>query len=334
MSLSVSIIIPNRNGEATIASCLEAALATGYKNFEVIVVDDFSTDYSVEIINRYPCKLLRLEHHCGASKARNVGAEHSSGDILFFTDADCLLNKDTLTTALDILSSVGPKVVLGGTYTPNPADGSFYSFFQSVFIHYSESQKTPSTDYVATHAMIINAKVFKQSGGFAEDFLPILEDVEYSHRMRRSGHRLVLNPAILVRHIFGYTLAKSMRNAFRKSMYWSAYSIANKDLLKDSGTASSGLKVNTLNWMIDALVLTLYAVTGEMLLLFSLIIIFMINVAWNRGLLSAFYTAGGAGFFAAAMLYYLVIYPLPVAAGGITGLLRYPWLKKIMGYSN
>ncbi|HDZ62790.1 MAG TPA: glycosyltransferase family 2 protein, partial [Nitrospirae bacterium] len=86
----ISVVIANYNKASTIGKCLEAALCSRYRNFEVIVVDDMSDDGSVDIIKQYPCKLIRLNEHSGASKARNVGASHSSGDIIFFTDADCL----------------------------------------------------------------------------------------------------------------------------------------------------------------------------------------------------------------------------------------------------
>ena len=53
MSLKVSIIIPNHNTEATIGKCLKAAFVSNYKNFEVIVVDDFSSDKSLELIKQF-----------------------------------------------------------------------------------------------------------------------------------------------------------------------------------------------------------------------------------------------------------------------------------------
>ncbi|VAX17713.1 hypothetical protein MNBD_NITROSPINAE04-370, partial [hydrothermal vent metagenome] len=56
----ISVIIPNRNGADTIGDCLKAALASEDDNFNVIVVDDCSDDDSIEIISRYPCKLIRL----------------------------------------------------------------------------------------------------------------------------------------------------------------------------------------------------------------------------------------------------------------------------------
>ncbi len=186
MIYTISVIIPNHNGSATIAKCLEAALASRYPKFEVVVVDDCSGDNSVEIINQFPCKLIRLDKPSGASKARNIGALNSHGDILFFTDADCLLRKDTLSLVARTFSEGAPDSIIGGTYTPVPYDRSFFSVFQSTFIHYSETKKPKAPDYIATHAMAVDAVVFKKMGGFSEDFFPILEDVELSHRLRRS----------------------------------------------------------------------------------------------------------------------------------------------------
>jgi hypothetical protein len=178
--------------------------------------------------------------------------------------------------------------------------------------------------------MIINAHDFEKSDGFAEDYLPILEDVEFSHRMRRKGYRLLLNQAILVRHIFGYSLAESMQNAFRKSMFWTAYSIDNRDLFKDSGTASRGLKLNTAAWLINVLVLVFCVLSGEVQFLVAILLTTSINLAWSRGLLAAFYSAGGAVFLAGATAYYVLVYPVAVGAGSITGMLRYPWLAHTM----
>ncbi len=330
MTSSVSIIIPNRNGAATIGRCLEAAFSSRNQDFEVIVVDDFSIDSSAEVIKRFPCKFVQLAKHSGASRARNSGAEHSSGDYLFFTDADCLLNEDTLANAVEAISLAGSNVVLGGTYSKRPVDDTFFNRFQSVFIHYNETRNAESPDYVATHAMIVNAQDFGDSGGFAEGFLPILEDVEFSHRMKRKGYTLVLDPAVQVRHIFGFSLAGSMQNAFRKSMFWAAYSINNKDLFKDSGTASRGLKLNTAAWLINVLIVMLFTMSGEILFLSVALVIFCMNLAWNRGLLAAFFSTGGVRFLAAAAAYYVLVYPAAVGAGSISGLLRYRWLLPAM----
>ncbi len=322
----ISLIIPNRNGAATLARCLRAALASRYPRFEVIVVDDASADDSVAVIRRYPCRLVRLERHGGAARARNVGAAYGRGQILFFTDADCLLKENALARAADTLARAGPGAVVGGTYTRAPADRRFFSRFQSVFIHYGETRGT-NPDYLATHALAIRAADFRASGGFREDFLPILEDVEFSHRLRRHGHRLVMNPAIRARHVFNYSAARSLRNAFRKSMYWTLYSLCRRDLLADSGTASHGLKANVTAYAAGLALLTLALFTNEPLWAAAAAAALGLNLYANRGLLAAFHRARGLPFALAAGLYYLFVYPLPVGAGATAGLLRYPrWI--------
>ncbi len=303
--------------------CLEAVFSSGYDNFEVTVVDDCSEDNSIEIIKRFPCRLIRLEKHSGASKARNIGAFNSNGDIFFFTDADCLLREDTLSVASKTITERGPGIIVGGTYTREPYDRGFFSLFQSVFINYSETKKAANPDYIATHAMAIRAETFKESGGFSEDFLPILEDVEFSHRLRRKGYRLIVNPYMLVQHIFNYSLIGSMRNAIRKSMYWTVYSIKNKDLLSDSGTASVELKVNVISYFLNLIILTLWVVFQKSFLFYLLPQIFAFNFFINRKLLKAFYETGGILFAFFASIYYTLLYPLAVGTGVISGMMKY-----------
>jgi glycosyltransferase involved in cell wall biosynthesis len=319
----VSIIIPVRNGAVTITSCLEAAFASRYERFEVIVVDDGSDDRSAEIIKTFPCTLIQLPVPAGASRARNVGASHSSGNILFFTDADCLLNEDTLALAVERLSVADRNVVLGGTYTVQPADDRFFSAFQSVFINHAESRDCDNPDYIAAHAMALYADTFEKGGGFSEDFMPILEDVDFSHRMRTSGHRLIMDPGIQVRHLFDYSLLGSVGNGFRKSKYWTIYSMHNRDLLADSGTASRALKFDVVALLGSILAALLVLATGNAWFFVIIAVLMGLNITMNHDLLRAFYRARGITFAFAASAYYLLVYPLVVCAGGLAGILSY-----------
>ena len=321
MTPLISVIIPNYNGAATLAPCLKAATSVSNEAVEVIVVDDDSDDNSVEIIKRFPCTLIPLAQHTGASYARNIGAKHSRGEILFFTDADCLLREDTLLRVQRSLSAAGPDVVLGGTYTIQPFDDGFFSRFQSIFIHYSETKHPLQPDYIATHAMAIKAVTFHDSGGFAENMGPILEDVEYSHRLRRSGITLKMDPALQVQHIFNFTLTKSLCNAARKTRYWAVYSLKNRDFFADSGTASLELKLNVITYFICIVMLASAFVPGMATwnLLIGVALLMGVNVIFNRRLIKAFYAANGPLFSLSAALYYLGVYPLAVGVGAIAG---------------
>ena len=321
MGKFISVVIPNYNSSKTIGKCLTAALSSKYDCFEVIVVDDASSDGSVDIISKFPCRLITLEKHAGASKARNTGAKESSGEIIFFIDADCIMAEDTLSIVHKAVTAQ-KDTVIGGSYTPMPYDSNFFSIFQSVFINYSEL-KRKEPDYIATHSMAIEKSIFEKNGGFPEKFLPIIEDVEFSHRLRRSGYRLLMVPDILVRHIFNFTLRKSLRNAFRKSRYWVMYSLGNRDVFNDSGTASQELKINVLSYSLIIIFLLLYSFFTSRLFLVLPLITACFNLYVNKNLLRAFYRAKGASFAIAASLYYTILYPMAVGAGSFIGMLQY-----------
>jgi GT2 family glycosyltransferase len=316
----ISVIVPVRNGARTLEPCLRAACEAVGPDNEVIVVDDGSVDDSPAIASRFPCRLVRLGRRRGAGAARNAGAAAARGDMLFFTDADCLLGPQTLARAAAALDAAGPKTVVGGTYETRPFDPGFFPAFQAVFINHHETRRPENPDYVATHALAVRAAEFRESGGFDEDFQPILEDVEFCHRLRRAGFRLRVDPRVLVRHDFGFGLAGSLRNAARKVRYWTRYSVLNHDLLADSGTASRGLKaaglLSALSWSCLAAAVLLRRPVA----LLPVPLLLLGAVAANRGLVRAFSAAGGPRFAAAAAAYLVLAYPLAIAVGAVRGL--------------
>lgn len=323
----ISVVIPVRNGAATIGRCLAAAFASDYRRFEVVVVDDASEDGSVETIATFPCRLVRLPRHGGVSRARNAGARAASGELLFFIDADCLLGRETLSIANARYGQGGDRV-LGGTYTPTPADRDFWSRFQSVFIHHFETKRR-EPDYVAAHAMVVDARLFARSGGFVEgSFLGVaasVEDVELCHRMRRAGCELVMDPDIQVQHVFRFSLRRSLRNAVKKARTWTRYSLANGDVLADSGAASRALKANVLLGALQALLLAWAAASGSPWPLLAAPPLLAVNLLANRGLLAAWLGNGGPVFAALATLYYTTLYAAAVAAGAAAGAASFAW---------
>lgn len=327
----ISVVIPNRNGAATLERCLRAALASDYGRFEVVVVDDGSEDASAEIIRAFPCKRVMLDRRRGVSRARNAGARAASGELLFFTDADCLLQTKSLSVANAAYR--GRDLVLGGTYTPLPADGDFFSSFQSVFIHHFETRGA-EPDYVATHAMVVDADLFRRWGGFRRDWFmglaPSVEDVELSHRLRRAGCRLAMEPSLRVQHVFRFSLARSLGNAVRKARHWTRYSLASGDVLADSGTASRALKGNVLaSALLACLVASSVALWSAWPLAAALPLL-ALDLALNRGLVAAWAGARGPRFAALATLYYLTLYAAAVGIGAAAGAAQFLWSARAL----
>ena len=287
----------------------------------MVVVDDASEDDSVERIQAFPCRLVRMAGRVGVSRARNAGARASSGELLFFIDSDCLLERDALSTAN---ASYGRRtdLVLGGTYTPIPHDDDFFSAFQSISVSHFET-KNPRPDYVAAHAMVVDAKLFERSGGFGgNSFMGVdaaVEDVELCHRLRRAGCELAMDPGLRVKHVFRFSLARSLRNAFRKSRTWTRYSLVNRDLLADSGAASLELKTNVLSCAAAAVLLAGAAVTGSVWPLLGAASLLAMDLSVNRGLVAAWSRTKGWPFSALAVLYYTTLYAAAVGVGAALG---------------
>jgi len=168
--------------------------------------------------------------------------------------------------------------------------------------------------------MLIPVDLFKKSGGFKEDFMPILEDVEYSHRLKKMGYRMRMDPTLQVQHIFNFNLITSLRNGIRKTKYWSIYSIKNKDLLSDSGTASQELKLNVLSCFINLTLVLLGLLLNSWIIAIPAMLLYCANLYLNRRLIMAFYKTDGPYFAILAVLYYTFIYPFAVGIGAFSGL--------------
>ena len=107
--MKVSIIIPVFNEEKVIGGCLESLEKQTYRDLEIIIINDGSTDHTMEVINKYQVRLLK-QSHLGAGLARNLGAKYATGETLVFVDADMEFDKkfiDKLTAPIREKKAIG-----------------------------------------------------------------------------------------------------------------------------------------------------------------------------------------------------------------------------------
>ena len=116
----VSVIVCSYNGAKTLAQCLESLGRIDYPNFEVILVDDGSTDDTREIAARFPHVRYFHQTNHGLSHARNYGAAVAKGEIFAYTDSDCMADPDWLYYLLSTLLS-GDYAGVGGPNVSPPA---------------------------------------------------------------------------------------------------------------------------------------------------------------------------------------------------------------------
>ena len=113
MKYLVSIIVPMYNSEKYIVRCIDSLLEQSYENIEIIVVDDGSSDNSVEIIKKYNDNRINIyqKRNEGVSATRNLGIEKSNGDFLLFVDSDDYVSKDIVKVMLDKINSENSMIL-------------------------------------------------------------------------------------------------------------------------------------------------------------------------------------------------------------------------------
>ena len=94
--MTLSVIVPVYNAQATLSRLLESLSIQSYKDFEVIIIDDCSIDDTFQIARSYPFRIIQLSKNHGPAYCRNIGARNAKGDILAFTDSDCRVDKNWL----------------------------------------------------------------------------------------------------------------------------------------------------------------------------------------------------------------------------------------------
>jgi hypothetical protein len=141
--------------------------------------------------------------------------------------------------------------------------------------------------------------------------------------MKKRGYKLRINRHLLMRHIFNYSLHRSIDNAIKKSTYWTLYSLRNKDLTADSGTACIELKVNVVTLYLALALITTACSIATFVPIYIAVLLLCVNIYISRNLLQLFYKTEGLLFLVQALIYYLLIYPFAVGIGAVRGLLWY-----------
>jgi GT2 family glycosyltransferase len=196
---SVSVIVCTHNGSRTLRRCLEGICRLNYPNFEVIVVDDGSTDGTVAIVQQYDVRLISTVNK-GLSSARNTGLEAATGEIVAYIDDDAYPDPDWLTYLADTFMRTS-YVGVGG---PNIHPGGDGVVADSVANAPGGPIHVLLTDRVAEHIpgcnMSFRASALREIGGFDPQFVTAGDDVDVCWRLQEGGGTLGFNPAAMVWH--------------------------------------------------------------------------------------------------------------------------------------
>jgi len=246
-----AVIIPHYNDVARLDRCLDVLVNSPHSDCEIVVADNMSSDPMDEIRARYPMVRFIEEPEKGAAMARNRGVAETSAPVLFFIDADCVPAPDWFLTATRVC---GNADLIGGRVdvfdeTPPPRSGAeaLEAVFAFNFRTYVEKQ-----GFAGSGNLLTRREVFADVGGFVHG---LSEDLDWCHRARAKGYRLIYEDRLCVSHPSRQDWAALRRKWHRltEELY---------------GVNGSTLRAR-LRWAIRALAMPLSAVVHTPKILFS-----------------------------------------------------------------
>jgi GT2 family glycosyltransferase len=199
-SPKVSVVVASYNGGRTLRACLESLTKLNYPNYEVVLVDDGSTDGSPQIAAQFPTIRYIRQENWGLSYARNAGILAATGDIVAFTDSDCRADEDWLCYLVGDLLKTNAVGIGGPNYLP-PEDNWIAAAV-------SVSPGTPChvllDDRTAEHIPGCNMAFWKWAleaiGGFDPIFRKAGDDVDVCWRLMQRGWKIAFSPPAFVWH--------------------------------------------------------------------------------------------------------------------------------------
>lgn len=202
----VSIIIPTHNRKDMLLRLLKSILASTYKNIEIIIVDDTSSDGTFEYIKSKfvgnpKLKIHRNKKNLFAAASRNIGADKAIGEFIFFIDDDNVVTTDLISNLVKIISSdekigeVGPVMYFYSKKNKIFWAGTNRNMFTSrtnfiTNLRDFSKQETWNTDDVL-NAYMVRSKIIKENKIRFKDKLGIMyEESDYAYRIRELGYSI------------------------------------------------------------------------------------------------------------------------------------------------
>ncbi len=207
----VSVVVASYNGARTLKACLDSLVKLNYPNYEVLLVDDGSTDTTQQIASLYKNVCHIYQTHQGLSVARNSGIYAADGEVIAFTDSDCRADEDWLHYIVSDLLQNKFAGIGGHNFLP-PEDSLVAATVQA-------SPGAPAhvmlTDRIAEHIPGCNMAFYKEAllqiGCFDPIYKRAGDDVDVCWRLQQRGYKLGFSPGGFVWHYRRSTIRAYLR---------------------------------------------------------------------------------------------------------------------------
>lgn len=219
---SVSIVVPAFNAQQTLAHTIQSLLSQDYPGeIEVIIVDDGSTDETRRIVQSFSTAKFIRQSNAGPAAARNRGAADSKGEIILFTDSDCVAHRDWVGKIVDGFNVERVGAVCGSYGIANPNKVLAKCIHQEILYRHRVLMNSFPRAF-GSYNVGIKRAVFFEVGGFNENYRRASgEDNDLSYKILKSGRRIFFNKSALVDHHHTTQVRKYLKEQWRHG-FWRA----------------------------------------------------------------------------------------------------------------
>jgi len=320
--------MPVYNAEATLEECLARLGQSAFEDFEVIVVDDGSTDRSREIMGKFPVRVVPSSGRVGPAAARNLGAQVATGEYLFFIDSDVMVRPDTL--GLLAAGFEGGEVDgFNGVQAAEMRHTDLVSQYKNLWMRWTYLRQTGDVPLFYTTAAAIRRDTFLRVGGFDIGYAtPNVEDTAFGQKLKRLGVRVRIHPGLEVEHVKRYSLGGLLRTDFMRAVSLTRLKLRHPGDLGDNNTS---VPVTYMASVPLAGLAVLALAAGLALMSTPVIIVALLAAAGVMGLNAGFLAAirrseGWLRMLAAVPVLWLEL--LVVGVGTAVGLLSFPFGRR------
>ncbi|MCD4780408.1 MAG: glycosyltransferase [Candidatus Omnitrophica bacterium] len=229
---SVSVVVPAYNCESTIARTITAIKNQSFKPKDIIIIDDGSCDGSAHTVKFFPEVKYVFQPNAGPAAARNKGAELAEGEVLFFTDSDCIPAKDWIEKMIQHFDR--PLIgAVAGSYGIANADNRLARGIHNeiLFRHDHLMPEYPSA--FGSYNVAIRKSVFHQVGGFDESYRWASgEDNDLSYKLLKAGFKIYFERAAKVDHFHATSIFRYLKEQYRHGFWRVRLYMAHPDMVK------------------------------------------------------------------------------------------------------
>jgi len=213
---NLSIIVPCFNSQTTIAHCLTAVRASIYKDFELIVVDDHSSDQTVTVAKGFTDKIIQLDKNKGSGHARKAGMQLCTSDIICFIDSDIIIRPDTLSMIIGFLSQHPSIDAVTGLLAKDSPRQDFFSQYKNLYMHYNFTLLPEKVTFLFGSICAIRKDLYLPN----TTDLRYTPDTESGQQLFSNGKTIAFLKDLEVTHLKKYTVITFLMNDFRIPFSW------------------------------------------------------------------------------------------------------------------